>query len=553
MSANTPDPDDDLLVLPVVNQCVDRANPEIQTYELRISKHTNKQLSALLASYNEYKSGNRATLTQRLRTFANNENKWRSLFQPARGHQRGDISELAAKKCPTARRIIETFGAKQRERTYKPKKSGSEMRPVVPLTAQRIAANNIWAAGVLRRQEDRQKVKMKLTQSGEDATMADADGDGPVGEELLTRLSLQDHGPANKLTTMRRVERQFLAFNHDVLGQFGDVKSQLSDLRTAVALSLLNTTHPATLAVQSASMCGPPHHQQQSHAAHPMLSARAAVSAFSAPTASHSVTAEQFPALVSTQDATFSFGEDPAPPTRLPAPFSTTVDCNIGLNGMPATAVAHDKDTIAPENRLVFELDGKSLVFDKSTVPNPPKISFADDISRLFREWHASDLLVVNGQGIPIKHWERFYKKRNRIKEHAWDVVGGLWGHWKFLVEERERYPSEEEFWAKYSDQDGKRLSFQRLLDILQDQRKVEQEREAAAALHFFHHDLSSAAARGYFRYKKSGKMRTHRKAKQVAERWRKILREQPDIAQEWEVIRAEFEESQAYPRSPSF
>ena len=80
---------------------------------------------------------------------------------------------------------------------------------------------------------------------------------------------------------------------------------------------------------------------------------------------------------------------------------------------------------------MVLELDGKTLRFDKARVPNPPKVTFAHDVSRLLREWHSSDLLRVDGHGIPIKHWECLYTKRVGIKEHAWDSIRVQWGNWK--------------------------------------------------------------------------------------------------------------------------
>ncbi len=84
---------------------------------------------------------------------------------------------------------------------------------------------------------------------------------------------------------------------------------------------------------------------------------------------------------------------------------------------------------------MFFDLDGVRIAFDKTTVPNPPQVSFADDISRLFREWHQSELLVIGGHGIPIKHWGWFYKKRTHIKSHVWDVIRAKWNKWKVRVQ----------------------------------------------------------------------------------------------------------------------
>lgn len=80
---------------------------------------------------------------------------------------------------------------------------------------------------------------------------------------------------------------------------------------------------------------------------------------------------------------------------------------------------------------MFFELDGQRVAFDKTAVPNPPQVSFADDLSRLFREWHQSELLTVSGRGIPIKNWAWFYKKRTNIKPFVWDVIRAKWHNWK--------------------------------------------------------------------------------------------------------------------------
>ncbi|KAI0696041.1 hypothetical protein C8T65DRAFT_529848, partial [Cerioporus squamosus] len=165
----------------------------------------------------------------------------------------------------------------------------------------------------------------------------------------------------------------------------------------------------------------------------------------------------------------------------------------------------------------------EELAFDRTQVPSPPKVSFANDLPRLFREWHDSDLLTVNGRGIPIKHWERFYKKRVGIKQHAWDLVRVKWGNWRFLVLERERFDSEDAFWAKYTDEEGKHLNFQKILDALQGGRKTDDNRDAAAALWFFGGDLTRPDAHGRFSYKKDGKSYVCKKNQAIAVKWRKL------------------------------
>jgi hypothetical protein len=64
-------------------------------------------------------------------------------------------------------------------------------------------------------------------------------------------------------------------------------------------------------------------------------------------------------------------------------------------------------------------------------VPSPPTVHLSKDINRLCEEWEESNLLVVNGHGIPVKYWGEFYKKGKGVKTAAWDVLRVEWGNWK--------------------------------------------------------------------------------------------------------------------------
>ncbi|TFK78834.1 hypothetical protein K466DRAFT_606628 [Polyporus arcularius HHB13444] len=105
-----------------------------------------------------------------------------------------------------------------------------------------------------------------------------------------------------------------------------------------------------------------------------------------------------------------------------------------------------------------------------------------------------SDLLTINGHGIPIKHWGWFHKKCLGAKEFAWE---------KFVVSERERYETEDLFWAKHSDQEGNRLRFQKILNILKRGCQTDGRKDATDTLWFFNGDLTHPDARGYFHYRR--------------------------------------------------
>ncbi|KAH9913413.1 uncharacterized protein B0H18DRAFT_888284 [Fomitopsis serialis] len=185
-----------------------------------------------------------------------------------------------------------------------------------------------------------------------------------------------------------------------------------------------------------------------------------------------------------------------------------------------------------------ISLDGHDIQFDRAHLPDPPAIHFSDDISALFRDWHMSQWLRINGRGIPIKHWDKIYKKRNGLVEtDAWKAIKVEWGNWKFLVAERERFPSEETFWNMYSDEKGEKLSYQQILDKLQEGRGCTDEVDYNAAMQYFGGDLDRADAHGAFRYRKSGKWIISSKKLVVARTWRKILAEDAGIRSNWEAM----------------
>lgn len=104
--------------------------------------------------------------------------------------------------------------------------------------------------------------------------------------------------------------------------------------------------------------------------------------------------------------------------------------------GISATSSTSEKATTATSGRpLCVSLDGQDFYFQAADLPsNPPSIHYSDDIPGLFRDWHSSGLLVVSGHGIPIKHWDKFYKKRGYggvVTTDVWETIKAEWGNWK--------------------------------------------------------------------------------------------------------------------------
>ncbi|KAM5541491.1 hypothetical protein V8D89_004681 [Ganoderma adspersum] len=157
----------------------------------------------------------------------------------------------------------------------------------------------------------------------------------------------------------------------------------------------------------------------------------------------------------------------------------------------------------------------------RTNVPNSPSVSFLHDLLQLFQE---SDLLTVNGHGIPIQHWPWFYKKKMNIKP-------GVWG---FLVAEFERLGTEDAFWKEHSDEDGSRHNLKRICSDLKATHQDGSSRNADAALQFFNRDLSHPDAHGYFSYKRTGKACIMTKQGDIARKWRKLLNDHPEVAEAW-------------------
>ena len=70
-----------------------------------------------------------------------------------------------------------------------------------------------------------------------------------------------------------------------------------------------------------------------------------------------------------------------------------------------------------------------TLTFDINIVPNPPPTSFANNVDLLFSEWYQSQRVIVAGQGIPIRHWDKLYCTTR--PEFVWRSMQSNWNNWK--------------------------------------------------------------------------------------------------------------------------
>ncbi|KAG0702939.1 hypothetical protein DFH29DRAFT_874793 [Suillus ampliporus] len=191
--------------------------------------------------------------------------------------------------------------------------------------------------------------------------------------------------------------------------------------------------------------------------------------------------------------------------------------------------------TIPPRNLAIVQLEDGELAFDKTAVMRPPAVRFLTDVSALFREWHCSTYLVVNGRGIPIKYWGEVYKKCAGENSKAWALRKVQWRQWKFIVEEWSHFASDDAFWAAWSDASGQRTGYTQICDTLQRQRVQRDAQDATAARTFFGGSLGHSDAQGAFAYSKSGVARLMSKDVDVARKWRDLLAADNALARRWE------------------
>lgn len=109
----------------------------------------------------------------------------------------------------------------------------------------------------------------------------------------------------------------------------------------------------------------------------------------------------------------------------------------------------------------------------------------------------------------------------------------------QFIAKERERLGSDDAFWVKFSNEDGTRMNYEKILRVLQKERGAYSAKHAADALKFFGNDLTRADTDGAFMYQKtrkdgSGGKEVHVMVKKhdIARRWNELLAADVDVAE---------------------
>ena len=108
---------------------------------------------------------------------------------------------------------------------------------------------------------------------------------------------------------------------------------------------------------------------------------------------------------------------------------------------------------------------------------------------------------------------------------------------YQFIVDEKNRLGSEEEFWNKYHNDKG-RLSYQDILDALQIARSETATATANNARRFFQDSMNSETAQRIFTYVKNGVSRPCLRDATIAQRWQTLLASNSEIQREWEEMK---------------
>ncbi|TFK78468.1 hypothetical protein K466DRAFT_606959 [Polyporus arcularius HHB13444] len=473
----------------------------LKTFKLRIDKKLKKSdMKNYLSAFSLPKSGNREVLLTRLREYSRDPEKWASMFRANPGRKRGSISARKATKSRDAQRLLDEFGPQESEvGAYKAKKSGVEVRPeATGLSEETVRGNSAWATEVLAGLHT--EAPRQAGQGSSEETR------GQEAEQVPAAVGSAE--TPNKITGIRRIEHQVIRMDKAFSTEFALVKSELCRINAHLSEAL----HVA--AVQAHSPTGNP-----SESADRIFTELPSPTTVSRGQPHRTATATPLPVQ---------------PPRSARSALSAQTNALPHIFRPPPRVLAQHE--IPADKLALLDIDGDVLAFDKTSVPVPPSLSFSD-VSKLFRDWYTSTDLVVNGRGIPIRHWKRLY-----MMVGGWKAIKAQWSRFQFLVQERELFASEDAFWAKYSHEDGRRYNYQRIVDTLQRARVRTNHHDASAALFFFHNDLTQDRALNYFKYVRSSEVIYCEKPAIVAERWRRLLIDHPDIAVQWEAVRDDFE-----------
>ncbi|KAG7096329.1 hypothetical protein E1B28_003773 [Marasmius oreades] len=125
--------------------------------------------------------------------------------------------------------------------------------------------------------------------------------------------------------------------------------------------------------------------------------------------------------------------------------------------------------------------DGTTLRFCQSDVPDPKNLTFATNIDLLGILWTESNPnfredrceVRIDGHGIALEHWPTVFKKTTRGgDDRRWEGLKKTWDKWRW-VGLRYNQSTPANFWAEFTDDQGKQMNITTIYRILLEQRKA--------------------------------------------------------------------------------
>ncbi|KAJ3759915.1 hypothetical protein EV360DRAFT_81673 [Lentinula raphanica] len=393
------------------------------TFKAKIMSMRVPDLKTLCGEVGQPRSGSKAILQERLKAFSGNTDQWKILQPGARRSHKGS-------------RTNDTSGKETETKCSK--------KPSAYVQRRNALFGGAQSTGPIQRSKDSRTEQEKAEMLAWAAEMSN------VFQDFQTPREANTDEPLFPTPAIR--ERK--------------IEAQLSTIIELVQYGVASTKAVASTAAEPPSfmlpLAPPPTPFDQVAASTPI----------NVETLRHRLTAASSPRVINNGQSLSS-----APSVSVLPSSDPVVSCPPPfIPALPPPSTPTEK--VSHAMRKLVLANGTVITFSPSTVPDPPLVSFADDIPKLVRMWDdaAPDyqvtecLLKVEGHGIPLRLWEHVYKYGG---DQRWKGTKDKWGKWKFVVEAYNRL-GKDKFWAKYRDtKNDKPMSYTAIVEELRKERKV--------------------------------------------------------------------------------
>ncbi|KAG1895844.1 uncharacterized protein F5891DRAFT_941495 [Suillus fuscotomentosus] len=164
--------------------------------------------------------------------------------------------------------------------------------------------------------------------------------------------------------------------------------------------------------------------------------------------------------------------------------------------------------------------NGTLLQVADDEIPDPPAISFVNDIPRLngmwddhTEHWQGTSIINIQGHPIAIEYWPLLYRYGH---DQQWKGTKNKWTDWRDIVE-RYRRGTPEQFWASFRAANGEPLKFTAIIHRLREERK-----EAHFAL--VERAREEYGSDFFFTYRKGGEEHTMTRPSAIAKKYKELM-----------------------------